>query len=316
MQTVDQTRPGPAPSGDGPVLPSLDRRRLLLGIGAAVAAGAAPKVVWDAVAAPPAAGVDLDPLGPALLDETGEALCLSPFTYDTMAGVAAFVVPGDDPYSLTQGTSSPTPGAVAAGTPQLLALVLNQFLRDPTAITYLLERFADELGGVDLPDGGDVCHAIGSAIDQQGTVPLAPLITGLLSFLAVTVDPSSATGPHLAPFANLSWSDKAEVWRRFEEDLPALVKPDPLLLEVPVVSLALQLAETAGGVLEYAGGVLLPIAGLFAYAEDLAWDRETDTFRHRPVGWTISGYLPGEERPVDGWDELIGYYQGRTSADA
>ena len=85
---------------------------------------------------------------------------------------------------------------------------------------------------------------------------------------------------------------------------------------VRIESLALQLAETAGGVLEYAGGVLLPIAGLFAYAENLAYDRETDTLTHRPVGWTISGYLPGEDRPVDGWDELIGYYQGRTSADA
>lgn len=223
---------------------------------------------------------------------------------------------GDQLGDRTQGVSSPTPGAVAAGAPQLLALVLNQFLRDPTAITFLLERFADELSGVEIPGGGDVCHAIGSAIDQEGTVPLSPLITGLLSSLALSVDPASVAGPHLAPFANLSWSQKAEVWRRFEEDLPALVKPAPALLEVPIVSAALELAETAGGVLEYAGGVLLPIVGLFTYAEDLAWDRETDTFHHRPVGWTISGYLPGEDRPVDGWDELIGYYQGRTSADA
>lgn len=296
------------------VLPTLDRRRLLLGLGAAVAAGAAPKVVWDAVARP--APVAADPLGPALLDQAGDAQCLSPFTYDTMAGIAAFVVPGDDAYSVTQGVSSPSPGAVAAGAPQLLALVLNQFLRDPTAITYLLEQFADELSSVDLPGGGDVCHAIGSAIDQEGTVALAPLITGLLSFLAVTVHPASVAGPHTAPFANLTWQHKAEVWRRFEEDLPALVKPAPSLLEVPLVGIALELAETAGGVLEYAAGVLLPITGLFAYAENLAWDRETDTFTHRPVGWTISGYLPGEDRPVDGWDEMIGYYQGRTSADA
>lgn len=296
------------------MLPVVDRRRVLLGLGAAVAAGAAPRAVWDALARPAAAVAD--PLGPALLDEAGEVHCLSPFTYDTMAGVAAFVVPGDDAYSVTQGVSSPTPGAVTAGAPQLLALVLNQFLRDPTAVTYLLETFADELAGVALPDGGDACHAIGSAIDQRGTVPLSALITGLLSFLAVSVEPASAAGPHLAPFANLSWPDKAEAWRRFEEDLPALVKPAPALLELPVVSLVLQLAETAGGVLEYAGGVLLPLVGMFTYAENLAWDSETDTFRHRPVGWTISGYLPGEERPVDGWDELIGYYQGRTSADA
>ena len=62
--------------------------------------------------------------------------------------------------------------------------------------------------------------------------------------------------------------------------------------------------------------MILPVAGLFTYAENLGYDRATDTITRRPVGWQLSGYLPGEDRPVDGWDEMIGYYQGRTSADA
>ena len=33
------------------------------------------------------------------------------------------------------------------------------------------------------------------------------------------------------------------------------------------------------------------------------------TLRKRPVGWNHTGYQP--HGPVEGWDDFIGYYQGR-----
>ena len=40
----------------------------------------------------------------------------------------------------------------------------------------------------------------------------------------------------------------------------------------------------------------------------------SERLRARPVGWELSDYPPSQ--PVEGWDEFLGYYQGRTSADA
>ena len=173
---------------------------------------------------------------------SGPAPALSPGSDEWWAPFAQFVADRDLPVDFVSRH------AYTSGPAQHVPFGTYQTLRPPQD---LLDQFADELDAVELPGGDTFCHAIGSAIEQDGTVPLAPLITGLLSFLAVTVDPSSAAGPHTAPFANLTWDHKAEVWRRFEEDLPALIKPAPFLLEVPIVSAAVELAETAGGVLEY-----------------------------------------------------------------
>jgi hypothetical protein len=294
---------------------AIDRRRLLLGFGAVAGFGTAAPVVWR-VASAGAADAAIDaPLAVA----PGTTACFAPLTADTMAAVAAFVVPGDDEYSQAQGVVAPGPGAVAARSGELVALVLNQVLMDPTALTRIIQELGDLLRSVPLPDGTDACTALGSAIKQQGTVPLAPLVVALVNALALLVQPASATGPLGSPFARLSWSDKARVWERFERDVPALLMPAPWKLETPVLDAAVALFETLGGLLAYASGAILELAGFFAYSEVLAFDRAAGRLVDRPLGWELSRYvdeMPDARVAADGWDELIGYYQGRTSVDA
>jgi hypothetical protein len=304
---------------DAPVVPpALERRTVLLGLSAATITGLAPSALWRVAPA----GASTDPLGPPTSREVtapegaGPVRCVSDPTYDTMAAVAAFVLPGDDVYSQTQGVATPDPGAVAAGAPQFLAMVFDQVLLDPTAITMLLERLGSLVRGVILPDGRDACEAIGSAIEQDGAVPLTPVIVAVINGLSLTVRPASATGEHAAPFARLSWEDKAEVWRRYEHEVPALLEPPVWQLETPLLRVAAELGETLGGIIEYAAGVTLPLAAFFAYSEALVYDRGNDEMTARPVGWDLANYLPGRLRPVDGWDEFRGYYQGRQSVDA
>src|SRR5688572_11194320 len=63
---------------------------------------------------------------PAVLGARGlldEAMAQSAdLTADTFSGLAAFILPGDDAYSVAQGQSHPGPGAIASGTvPELIA---------------------------------------------------------------------------------------------------------------------------------------------------------------------------------------------------
>jgi hypothetical protein len=43
------------------------------------------------------------------------------------------------------------------------------------------------------------------------------------------------------------------------------------------------------------------------------YDPATKTVSKRPVGWDLSSYMPGRTTPADGWDEFLGYFQGRQS---
>ena len=54
-------------------------------------------------------------------------------------------------------------------------------------------------------------------------------------------------------------------------------------------------------------------AAFGAYAEWHALDGTTRTLTERPVGWQLTNYQP--DGPVEGWDELIGYYQDRREVD-
>jgi hypothetical protein len=109
-------------------------------------------------------------------------------TRDTINGLVVFIVPGPDEYSVAQGETSPTPGALEAGTTDNLILNLDSFL--PNA----------DLG----------------PFNNDGTVPLSGAVASLLNSTASQVDPAAAGGPFPSNFSRLSFADKAEVFKRIE----------------------------------------------------------------------------------------------------
>ena len=291
--------------------PAMNRRRLLQAFGAMCAAAAIPRESWALPTGADGAGA---PALVTLAQIDGEA-CVDLATFETFSAVAAFVVPGDDPFSVQQGVTTPEPGGVEAGAPQFLSLALNQVLMDPTLIDLIWDRYGPDLEALPIPEGLTACAPTGSAIEQEGTVPLAPVVMLLINLLAVQAFPGSVAGPFTVPFARLSWAEKAEVWRRFEA-LPDGFRPPDAPFELPIVSDVISLLDSLAGIIDYASGAVLELCGLFTYAELLAFDREARILTHRPLGWELSNYLPGLLWPPDGWDEFLGYYQGRRSVDA
>jgi hypothetical protein len=69
------------------------------------------------------------------------------------------------------------------------------------------------------------------------------------------------------------------------------------------------LKASVSGLLKFVGGALIEFATFGAYSEYGVLDRDAKKLRKRPVGWTLTGYQP--DGPVEGWDDFIGYYQGR-----
>ena len=290
----------------------LARRQLLARLGVLGASlGVAPALLRN----PPAGATPARIASPFAGLRAAQAAQASPgLTLDTLTGVVAFVCPGDDAYSVHQQVTVPEPGGVAAAGHDLLAEVLNTYFPLPELIAFLVEALQTELLAVPLPDGLDGFTWIDGLLETDGQVPLAPVVAVLVNLLAIQVDPASATGPFLTPFPRLSWADKAEVWRRFEGDLPALFTVGAPGSRLPLVSDILALLSTLGGLLRFASGAVLEIATFASYSEYAVFDPTTRTLTGRPVGWDLADYPPDE--PVAGWDEFIGYYQGRTTADA
>jgi len=94
--------------------------------------------------------------------------------HDTINGLAAFVVPGPDAYSIAQGVSTPEPGAIAAFVTEIFIPVLD--------------------GSVPF-------------------VPnFSAVVAGILNQLALAVNPAPV-GPFNSPFANLSFNEKVVVFQ-------------------------------------------------------------------------------------------------------
>jgi hypothetical protein len=235
-----------------------------------------------------------------------------PITTDTFNGVGAFVAPGDDPYSVHQGVALAEPGGVAARVGEFDVVTLNEFFPIPEVAVTLVEALETELHAVPLPGGLDGFTWLDGLLEHDGTLPLAPVVAALLNLLAVQVDPSSVAGPFLTPFPRLDWQEKGEVWRRLEQTVPNWLTPGaPGSLLPPLAGLIPRIG-TLAGVIRFAAGAVLEITAFGTYNEWHVFDPTTRTVTARPVGWELAEYAG----PVDGWDELIGYYQGRTTADA
>jgi hypothetical protein len=129
---------------------------------------------------------------PAFLDARGlleeAAAQTADLTADTLNGLAAFVLPGDDAYSVAQGESHPGPGAIAAGTTRALIHSLDRYV--PASTVAAGDRTLPSSGGIAL----------------------------LLNDYATRVNPAAARGGFPTQFARLSFGEKAEVFRQFESD--------------------------------------------------------------------------------------------------
>src|SRR3954453_1079131 len=127
----------------------------------------------------------------ALLDKKGllatAQAASADLTVDTLSGLVAFVVPGNDPYSVAQGEKANGPGGIAAGGVEALMAGLDRYVPATT--------FG---GSTSLPASGGVAL--------------------LLNQYAQRVNPVAANGGFPSPFARLSFAEKASVFELFESD--------------------------------------------------------------------------------------------------
>jgi hypothetical protein len=119
---------------------------------------------------------------------------------DTVNGLVAFIVPGDDIYSRAQGVVVAGPGGVGAGAAPAVIEVLDFF-----------------------------------ASDAQGRpVPLSAMVATLLNSAAQRVNPKASRGALLSAFARLSFAEKLEAYHDIDVD-PALAAAQGQLALLPTV---------------------------------------------------------------------------------
>lgn len=232
---------------------------------------------------------------------------------DTIRGFVVWVVPGDDPYSRAQGQVSPTPGAIDARADEFLLEGLDGLLPFPDdllrPVLQALRTGSTELPVPALPTVPDplaeaLDDGLATVLANDEAVPLALVVATLLNLLAVSVEPASVAGPFpAAPFANLSHEAKTEAFRRLEEDAAGTAAIADADLSEPA-------KRSVSGLLRLLGSALPTFTAFASYSEFHAFDRTTGTVSRRPIGWDLSNFSPGNQVPVDGWDEFKGYHRG------
>jgi len=244
---------------------------------------------------------------------------LAELSRDTLNGLVAFSLPGQDAYSRAQGTARGEPGGIEAGGTDFLIANLDTFLPFPDQIvrpaaSALVSALRDLplplpgglLGGLlDLPGSllGSVEDALLSILANDETVPLSLPVALLLNYVGTVADPLSLRGPFLSPFARLSFADKARAMEMIETSQSGLVA----LLDARVPE---PLRSSVSGLLRFLGGALHEFAAFGNVGESQVYDRQSRTLTGRPVGWQLTGYLP-DNQTGDGWDDFLGYYQDR-----
>ena len=163
--------------------------------------------------------------------------------HDTFNGLLAFVVPGSDTYSKHQGVSTAEPGGVDAGITDVLIASVDQGSAIPAKL----------LG------------ATGGHSQQRGAG-----------------GQPSASGTFSAPFANLSFPEKAKVFEFLE-------------------------GGVFGPELRPLAGVLPQFVAFLVYSEAGVFDPKKRTLRGTPLGWTLSNY----EGVADSRDEFKGTTEDR-----
>jgi hypothetical protein len=248
---------------------------------------------------------------PGLVDTL--RLVLAELARDTMNGLSVFALPGSDGYSRAQGTARSGPGGLEAKTTDFLIDSLDNFVPYPDEIARpIAQAFATALVDTGSPLPGldwlpleamRLDKGLRLLLENDGTLPLSVAIAGLLNLVATQVNPRAVNGPFLSPFARLSFADKARAFALLEG-------PDADLVARLDTEFPEPLQDSVSGLLRFVGGALLEFASFGAYNEYAVFDRRTKQLRGQPVGWQLCRYQP--HGPVEGWDDLVGYYQGRT----
>lgn len=297
-------------SEDSTVDCRLGRRAFLARVGllgAVLATGALSGPAAAAVRAGLRRGAGVASLLPELREVLAEV------ARDTMNGLAVFVVPGPDPYSAAQGTPRTAPGAIEAKTPEFLMAALDNFVplpdqvADPLtgALAIALEAqpipLPDELISLPLGEVDTLHEAVRGLLDNDETIPASVPIALLLNLVATRVNPAAVSGAFVSPFARLTYAEKAEAFALMEGADPELVGQLDSNLPEP-------LSESLSGLLRFVSGALLEFGGFGTFCEWAVFDPATKQLEHRPVGWQLTGYQP--DGPVEGWDDLLGYYPG------
>ncbi|WP_026875666.1 hypothetical protein [Jiangella gansuensis] len=244
---------------------------------------------------------------------------LAELSRDTLNGLVVMVCPGPDAYSAAQGTPRDEPGAIEAHGTDFMIEALDGFVPFPdqlaTPLAAALATAVDDVG-LPLPPGllpplfGPVWtldRVLLELLENDETLPLSLVVALLLNVLATQVNPLAVSGPFLSPFARLSLEEKC---RAFE----LLEGPDADLVALLDGQLPEPLKSSISGLLRFLAGALLEFSAFGSYNEWGAYDPASRTLTARPVGWELSGYQP--DGVVDGWADLIGYYQDRTEVDA
>jgi len=241
---------------------------------------------------------------------------LDSLAHDTLSGLVVFALPGDDRYSVAQGTRSATPGAIQARGQGFMSQALDDFVPFPNELARpLAAAFSTALADLRLPLPNpvellpaplvdNVDSALSFLLENDQTIPLSLAVTVLLNMLATQVNPSTTLtpGPDLAPFSRLTFAEKAQAFELLEGSESNLVGALDMQLPEP-------LRDSVSGLLKFVGGSLLEFAAFGSVNEWAVFDPATKELTAQPVGWQLSGYQPNGVG--DGWDEFKGYYQGR-----
>ncbi|MFN2495417.1 MAG: hypothetical protein ABR608_05865 [Pseudonocardiaceae bacterium] len=285
----------------------LGRRVFLARVGLLGAAIGAGGLLPRSALAQPGTGGGLAPVVDAVRPVLAE------LARDTLNGLSTFVFPGSDVYSQAQGTPQAEPGGLAAKATDFLLDSLDNFVPFPDEIAQpIAQALATGLddSGIALPgldmlpsEVATLDDALQLLLESDSAVPLSLVVAGLLNLLATQVNPAVVSGAFLSPFARLSYPEKA---RAFE----LLEGPDADLVALLDAEFPQPLQNSVSGLLRFVGGALLEFATFGGYNEYAVFDPATKQLTGRPVGWELSGYQPNG--PVEGWDDFIGFYQGRT----
>ncbi|MBB5789686.1 hypothetical protein [Jiangella mangrovi] len=291
----------------------LGRRAFLARMGVLGAAAAVPALAAPLAAPSAAASPNLLPPLVGLLRPV-----LAELARDTISGLVVMVCPGPDAYSKAQGTPRPEPGALEARGADFMLDALDHFVPFPdqlaTPLAAALTTAVDDIGlpppgllGPLYPTVWSLDRVLQELLENDETLPLSLVVALLLNVVATQVNPLALNGPFLSPFARLTLDEKC---RAFE----LLEGPDADLVALLDSGLPEPLRSSISGLLRFLAGALLEFSAFGSYNEWGVYDGASRRLTERPVGWELSGYQP--DGVVDGWDDFLGYYEGRTEVEA